>query len=351
MKIVFTGGGTGGSIMPLLSVAKKVKAIRPDVELYFIGPRDGTIEFELFEGEAISSRRVFCGKFRRYFSLKNVVDIFLIVLGFFQSIGIFLRMRPDVIIGSGGYVQVPVMWAGWVCGARIYIHQQDVRPSLSNILMLNVAKRITVSFEKSLARFPAHKTEWTGNPVRHIFTQPNPQRAFTGLNFDQNIPIILILGGGTGSTGLNSIVQQSLPKLIEQYQIIHCTGVGKRVAGIDHAHYRQFEFISDGIADYMAAAQVVVSRAGLSTLSELSTVSAVTLLVPLPDSHQEENALYFAEKNAAEVILQKDLSPGRFMNTLNVLATDVVRREQLSSSMGKMMKPDADSTIASLLIN
>lgn len=351
MRILFTGGGTAGSVSPLIALIEKIQGEHPDATMLFVGTRQGTPERAMVESIGIPYYWVGAGKLRRYFDVRNVLDIFATVGGFFQALVRMYRLKPDVIVGAGSYVQVPVMWAGWVYGARILVHQQDLVPSLSNILMLNLARTITVTFEKSLQRFPSSKTKWTGNPVRQDIASARAQRGRDQFNLTQDLPIVVITGGGTGAAGLNSIVQQSLPALVEHCQIVHITGAGKAVAGIEHPHYQQHTFVSDGMADLLAAATVVVSRAGLSSLSELSALQKPTILVPMPESHQEVNAAYFKEKQAAIVERQQDLSPSRLVDTITRVIGDAELQEQLSRHMAMMMHPNATALIAQEIIN
>lgn len=351
MKILFTGGGTAGSVMPLRALIEELKNIQPSAEVFFVGTRAGQPERVLVEPLGIRYRWVAAGKFRRYFDVRNMTDIFVTVFGFFQSLILMYRLKPDVIVGAGGYVQVPVMWAGWVFGARLLVHQQDIVPSLSNILMLNLARTITVTFEKSLQRFPSAKTKWTGNPVRREIIQADAKRGRDKFHLSADTPVLVIMGGGTGAAVLNGIVQQAVPALVERCQIVHCTGLGKSVAGIAHHRYQQHEFIGEYMADVLAAATLVISRAGLSSLSELCVLKKPSIVIPMPDSHQEVNAEYFRERSAALVIKQADLSPTKLVDTILSILGDQELREQLQRHIGAIMHANATTLITQEIIN
>jgi UDP-N-acetylglucosamine--N-acetylmuramyl-(pentapeptide) pyrophosphoryl-undecaprenol N-acetylglucosamine transferase len=345
MRIVLAGGGTAGSVMPLIAIAHELKQRDPGAEFLFIGSRQQQPERSLAGHYGLPYQPVYAGKLRRYVDVRNLTDFFVTVVGFFQSMGIMYRFRPDVIIGAGSYVQVPVMWAGWMYGATICIHQQDVQTSLSNIMVLNLAASISVSFPASLERFPSGKTQWTGNPVRPDLLEGRAEKARDRFGLSTDIPCILVIGGGTGAVSLNNIVQQTLPHLLESYQVVHITGKGKAVAGAQHPRYHQYEFVDAGMPDLLAAADILVSRSGMSAISEYAALGKVVILVPLPDSHQEKNAVYVAEKQAAIVIAQKDLSPSRLADTIRTVLADDVRRQQLSQHMRALMKPNATQVI------
>jgi len=351
MRVILAGGGTAGSVMPLLAIYTEIKIREPEANFLFIGTRKGKPEKVLLEGYNIGFTSIHGGKLRRYFDLRNLSDIFLIFVGFIQSIFIILKFKPDIVIGAGGFISVPIIWAAWVLRKKILIHQQDIKISLSNILTMNLASRITVTFEESLGDFPAAKTIWTGNPVRSDIIKGDREKAYQKFNLKHNFPLLLVMGGGTGSISLNNIVNQSLTKLVEFCQIIHLTGLGKRVSGIDNENYQQFEFLKDRIDEVMVAADIVISRAGLSTLTEFSTLGKSVILIPLPNSHQIKNADYFHQKKAVITIYQENLSPRILVDKVRELIEDKSLALLLSDNIRKAMKHNAVSIIAEEIIN
>lgn len=351
MKILLAGGGTAGSVSPLIAVYEYLKGVEQDAIFVFIGTKNGYPEKEMLRGTTMNFIPITAGKMRRYFDAKNIIDFFKIFIGFIQSLMIMFREKPDLVIGTGGYVQVPVIWAAWVKRIKILIHQQDISPSLSNILCLNLADKITVSFEKSLRDFPSQKTVWTGNPIKTDRLHGSPEAADQTYDLEKNAPVVLITGGGTGALGLNTIVNQSLPDLIKICQVVMLTGQGKKVKGIDHHRFKQFEFVKDGMNDLLARADLVISRAGLSTISELSALGKLSILVPMPNTHQEKNAVYLAEREAAIVINQLNLSPTRLVQKVEQALNDKNLSERMSQNMSKIMKKDAASQIGQEIIN
>ena len=239
-KILLTGGGTGGSVAPLLAVAEELNnPINPPAplckggkyEFLWLGTKYGpekemiaSTSFGAGEKAGIKFRAISGGKWRRYFSLKNFSDLIKIKIGFWQSLWIMIKWRPDLVISAGSFISVPVVWAAWVLRVPILIHQQDVQPGLANKLMAPLAKVVTVTFEKSLNDY-GKKAVWLGNPTRRSLEIPNPK--FQIQNLNNNLPVVLIVGGGTGAEAINDLVWQSLGELTKFCQIIHITGKNK----------------------------------------------------------------------------------------------------------------------------
>ncbi|MBU0597861.1 undecaprenyldiphospho-muramoylpentapeptide beta-N-acetylglucosaminyltransferase [Patescibacteria group bacterium] len=351
MNIIFTGGGTAGSVIPLLSIYSEIRNKELDASFLFIGTVKSEPEVSLLRGYSIKYTSIYCGKLRRYFDFKNVSDIFLTIIGFSQSLYKIYKFKADVVVGAGGYVSVPVIWAGWILRKKIIIHQQDIRPSLSNILTKNMADRITVTFERSLRDYPSVKTVWTGNPVRSDIMQGDKERAYQTLKLKKSLPVILVVGGGTGATSLNLIVNQALPEITKFSQVIHLTGKGKRINSTVSGNYQQHEFLNEEMGDALAVADIVISRAGLSAITEFSILSKPAILIPLPKSHQELNAEYYGDKKAAVIIKQKDLSPKILVSKLRDMLNDKQALSLLSSNISGIMKPDAAKKIADEIIN
>jgi len=349
MKIVLTGGGSGGSVAPLLAIAEELKKQKSEIEFLFIGTKRGEPEKEMIKNYHFKFCSIFSGKLRRYFSLKNFLDPFLILLGFFQSLFILACFRPEIIISSGGFVAVPLTLAGWFFKIPSLIHQQDIIPSLTNKILAPFAKKITVSFDKSLRDFAKNKTVFTGNPVREIIKKGDQERAIKKFNLEKNLPTLLVLGGGTGAQKINELISEILPELTKFCQIIHLTGKGKlKIENWElkiKERYHPYEFLITEIADAYAVADLVISRAGLNVLTELAILGKPTIIIPIPDSPQEANSRYFQERNAAIVLDQKTLDLEKFLNTIKDLINNPVKRKSLSENIEKIMPPQPGEKI------
>ena len=337
-KFIFlTGGGTGGSVVPLLAVAKEMS----EVDFLWLGTQAGP-EKQIVEKEGMKFQIIISGKWRRYFSLKNFIDIFKIIGSFFQSVWLILIKKPDLIMSVGSFVSVPVVWAGWLLGVKILIHQQDARPGLANTLMAPFAGVMTVTFEKSLADYK--KAVWTGNPIRIMNYELGIQNG--GKNA---LPSVLIVGGGTGAQAINDLIYKGLSELTKFCQIIHITGKGKG-KNIKSNNYQRFSFLdAKQMIEALRRSDVVVSRCGMGLLTELSYLGKPAILIPMPDSHQEDNAKIFANKNAAIVLNQKDLTPKKFIKEIKKILNDEVLRSMLRNNMKGVIKTDANKRIVKII--
>ncbi|PIT94041.1 undecaprenyldiphospho-muramoylpentapeptide beta-N-acetylglucosaminyltransferase [Candidatus Falkowbacteria bacterium CG10_big_fil_rev_8_21_14_0_10_43_11] len=349
MKILLTGGGTGGSVTPLLAVFDELRVTRDalcDFEYLWVGTKSGP-EKEMVAREGIEFKAIAAGKFRRYFSARNLIDPFFVIIGFFQSLVIILKFKPDWIITAGGFVSVPVFWVGWLTRKKMIVHQQDVRAGLANKLMAPLAKFVTVTFEKSLQDY-GPEAKWIGNPVRGKKLEVKSKKYF---NLAINMPVLLILGGGTGSAFINKLVLESLPQLTKICQIIHVTGKGKQPAlKKNYPNYYPYEFLNtEQMAEAYAAATIVVSRCGLATLSELSYFGKPAILIYLP-GHQEYNARVFEEYGAAIVLDQPALEKNFFIKKVKKLLADKKLQADLSKNISEVIKKGAAKELAKIIL-
>lgn len=348
MKVLFSGGGTLGPVTPLLAVAAEIRRRQPDTVLTWFGTKTGP-ERALVEAAGIKFVAIPSGKLRRYASGSNILDVFRIAAGCFAAFWLLLRDRPNVIVSAGGFVAVPVVWAGWLLRIPSHIHQMDVRPGLANRLCQPFARSISVSLEKSLADFPKKKTVWTGNPVRPELLTGSRAEAEKIFYLDAGVPTVLALGGGTGSSALNALVKGASHFTQRTCQIIHLSGKGKKDVHVA-IRYHQLEFLAADMRHALAAADVVVARAGMGSLTELAALGKPAIIVPIPKSHQEDNARYFAARGAAIFLDEPSLTPERLAAEIKSLLTDPDRLVKMSDAMLIMAKPDAAAALAERII-
>jgi len=368
VKILLTGGGTGGSVSPLLAVVEELTSPQPSpskgegairrgekYEFLWVGTKSGP-EREMVERTGIKFIAMPAGKLRRYFSLKNFLDPFKIIVAFFKSFFIILKWRPDLVMTAGSFVSVPVIWAAWILRVPILVHQQDARSGLANKLMAPFARVITITFSESLPVY-GKKAVWTGNPARRSREIPNSKSQIPNIfNLKKDLPIVLIVGGGTGAMEINKLVWESLDELTKFCQIVHVTGKGKEVSELSSeaselsSYYKSFEFLEhEKVMEIMKAADLVVSRAGLGFLTEISYLAKPAILIPIPSSHQEDNAQVFAKNEAAIVLDQKKLTNQDFTNKIKELLADDVLRNMLRNKVGEVMKKGANEEIARIV--
>ncbi len=352
MKIVFCGGSTGGALMPLFALKKSLEKKTP-CDFLLIGS-GSSMEKKLAADYGIDQKKIFSGKWRRYFSLWNLVDPWKVLLGICQSYVTLKTYRPDVIVSVGGFVAVPVFIAAQRLKIPCLMHQQDVKVGLANRICSRMATKITVTFEITLQSFQKEKTELTGNLVRPEILSGSKEKAYQSFGLTHDFPVLLITGGGSGALHLNEKITTSLPILLKRFQVIHLLGEKKdvklpRIAkGRDR--YHAMHFATDAMADILSCADIVVSRAGMSTLTELCFLKKVSLLIPLPRSHQEENARYFEEKKAALTYDEASFDPNFFSNMLMELFDNDNKKSSLQNNIGAIMMKGANERISDIII-
>ncbi|MEA2088319.1 MAG: UDP-N-acetylglucosamine--N-acetylmuramyl-(pentapeptide) pyrophosphoryl-undecaprenol N-acetylglucosamine transferase [Patescibacteria group bacterium] len=358
LKILLTGGGTMGSVMPLVAIMEQMKNDKANHCFLFIITKNGP-EKKFLEKKGVDVKPIFSGKFRRYFSFKNFIDPFLILIGFFLSFFIILKFKPDIILSAGSFVSVPVIFAGKILRVPILIHQMDVRKGLANKIMAPFADKITVGFEKSLNDYPKNKTVWTGNPVRkelritnYELRQPKAGQLLAEIknefNLIDNLPTLLVLGGGTGAMAINNLIKNNLEKLTEFCQIIHITGKNKSIKIAFNKKYHSFEFLQDTIKTY-AVSDAIVSRCGIGVLSELSAFKKPSILIPISDSHQEENADIFSRADAAIILNQKNITDDIFIETVKKILYNKDVKDRLSKNISEIFKADGTEKIIEII--
>lgn len=364
-KILLTGGGTGGSVSPLLAIVDTIK-LKPDlfadqeindISFLWVGTKNGP-EQQMVEREGVEFKSIASGKLRRYFSLKNFADFFRIMAGFFQSIKIIYKAKPDLVMSAGGFVSVPVVWAAWFLSVPVITHQQDVRPGLANKLMAPFAGVVTVTFEKSLKDY-GKKAVWIGNPVRSEFEniQVDTSTFKKDLGLSSDLPVVLVVGGGTGASEINTMVVEMSDLLKNYCQIILLSGkdklseVDKKKSKLnDNLHIYEF-FDVNKMIKALNSADLVVSRNGLSILTELSNLGKPSILIPIPNSHQEDNAKLVGDKKAAIILDQKVLSAEILENSIKDLLADKDMQKLLSENMSKVIKRGANAEMIGVIKN
>lgn len=355
MKILFTGGGTGGSITPLIAIYQELdtaEAKKP-FEFFWIGGKEG-IEKEIVGKYNIKYYPIACGKFRRYFSFKNFTDPFRVLAGFFQSLKILHKTKPDIIVVAGSYISVPVVWAARLSRVPVLVHQQDVQVGLANKIMSKRAKKITVSLEESLKKFPKNKAVFTGNPVRKEAFETQDKNYIKNKYKLEDLPTVLFIGGGTGAEQMNKAVAKHMEKILESANVFHITGKGKKIEPANNIkniqRYHQFEFVGGDLIAIINYVDLVVTRAGMSTLSELAVLGKPTIIVPIPKTHQEKNTNIFYRNNAAIVYGQKYLDDESFPEFIVQLLADKPKLANLSLNIQKMMPDDAAKRVSEIIM-
>jgi UDP-N-acetylglucosamine--N-acetylmuramyl-(pentapeptide) pyrophosphoryl-undecaprenol N-acetylglucosamine transferase len=369
MRVLISGGGTGGHIYPALAVAAHLRS-QYQAEILFLGSDDG-LETQLVPAAGLRLVTIKAGKVRRYVSWQTVKGVMRIPLGVMQAVEVVRRFRADVAFTSGGYVAVPAGMGAYLNRVPLLMHQQDVPPNLSNKQVAPVATRISVAFEDSLAFFPQQKTLLLGNPIRQEILdirQVGPMVARMRLGFVGEEPLLLVTGGSQGARHLNQVVCQALPELLKTTQVLQISGKdlynetlaqSERVlASQDEAlkqRYRLVPYLNEEMPAAIQAADLVLCRSGASTLSELATLSKPALLVPLPPaigkSPQEANAAMFQRKQAGQVMKDSELEPNILAERVKYIMTSPDLLASMREASGQLAQPDATQRIVDELLH
>ncbi len=310
-RIVLTGGGTAGHVTPHMSLIPRLMAAGYDI--HYIGTEKG-IEHELIARiPGITYHVVQSGKLRRYFSLQNFTDPFRVLGGAFASVGLMRRLRPDVCFSKGGFVSVPVVVGAWLARVPTVCHESDITPGLANRISSVFVDRVATTFAECAAAL-GKKAVMTGTPLRPELFAGSRAKGLAMAGFTGNRPVLLMTGGSLGAQSVNQCLRACLPQLLGHMDVMHLCGRGnldQSLAGL--AGYAQFEFLADEMADALAAADIVLSRAGSNTLSELLALAKPMLLVPYPLSasrgDQIRNAESYARRGLAHVLPQESMTP------------------------------------------
>ena len=361
MKIIFTGGGTGGHVYPLVAIAREIRRIYPknNLQLYYVGPKEdfGLI---LLRQEDIIIKNIISGKLRRYFSFQNFVDIlFKIPIGIIQSFFLLLFLQPDLVFSKGGSGSIAVTYSARLLRIPVFIHESDVVPGLSNQKTSKWAKKVFVSFLKT-EFFDQQKTTLTGNPIRKEILDGDKEKAGELFNLTFSRPIFLVMGGSQGAEAINDFILEILNDLLKSYEIIHITG-RMNEKGIEaeaqvvmqkdlERYYHPIGFLDEQkMSHAYKAADLIISRSGSGSIFEIAAVGKPSILIPLPNAagdHQSKNAYAYSQMGAAEVFEQENLSPNLFIEKIQLLFLHPEKLEQMHQVALAFAKPLAARAIA-----
>lgn len=352
MKILLAGGGTAGSVSPLLALVEHLRARGERHEFLFVGTTSGIPESEMAKETGIRFTHVVSAKLRRYISFHTLVSPFALLVGFFQSLWICLTFQPDVVVTAGGYVGVTVVWAAWLAGRPVVIHQPDYHVGLSLILTYRFATHITTVFQETATRFPQSSVHWIGNPIRQSFIQPSSEEARKTFSFGRNLPILLFVGGGTGAAWINRFVARHILELGQFANSIVITGTSRGEVPQEHASIRTYQWLDQQrMALAFSLASVVVTRGGIGVLSELAHLRKASIIVPLPRSPQEENAKIFERHSSAIVVQEGETAMSDLTHYIKRLVGNPGQRRLLGAALSKVLPDNAVEKLASIVMS
>lgn len=358
MRIVFTGGGTGGHFYPVIAIAEAIVELSREQhilapDLYYLAPTPFD-EKALFDN-GIEYRRVPAGKLRRYAAIQNITDLLKTGWGTCVALYKLFVIYPDVVVSKGGYVSVPVVTAARFLRIPIIIHESDAKPGRANLYAARFATKIAISFASAAKQFPPavqKKIARTGSPIRRALLRTDVEGADAFLHLDRSAPTVFIVGGSLGSKRINEAVLEALPGLVETANIIHQTGKANYDAVVAIAkveleksqyaqRYHPVNYLSElAMQQAASAASLIISRAGAGSIAEIGAWRKPAILIPIPESvshDQRTNAYAYAQSGAAEVLEEENLTP-------HVLLSEVQRILQDQNARDRMITAAATST-------
>jgi len=367
MRIVFTNGGTGGHIFPIIAVARQLKKIyggAEPLEMFFVGSDDGYRE--VLSEDGIAVKLIFTGKLRRYFSLWTVLDILKIPIGLIQSFWHLYALMPDVVFSKGGYGGLCPVFVAWLYRIPVLSHESDAVPGLANRIGAIFSKRLAVSFQSAERYFSKKKTALVGNPIRLKLVQSclsdNPgerEKAQSAFNIASQKPVIFILGGSQGAEKINQLVLSVLPDLLDKYEVIHQCGA-RNYAGVRGlirelpANYHLFPFLNEfQMASAYFLSDLVISRVGDGSIFEISSCAKPSILIPIPKSpsdNQRKNAFAYARAGATSVLEQDNITPHLLLSEISEILDNPAATQKMRENAKSFSRLEAADNIARALI-
>jgi UDP-N-acetylglucosamine--N-acetylmuramyl-(pentapeptide) pyrophosphoryl-undecaprenol N-acetylglucosamine transferase len=355
MRVVFTGGGTGGHVYPALTVADALRRAHPDVQLLYIGVR-GKIDAELVAREGIDFADVTAGPLRVGNPIGTARGLARLAAGAAEAFSLLGRFRPDVVFATGGYGSVGVGLAARLRRIPLLVFLPDVAAGFAVKTLARIANRIAVTVEPALAAMPPARTQLTGYPVRPAFfaAQRDVGRRHFGL--DPNLPVVLVTGGSTGASAINRVVADWSPKLLQTAQLFQISGridepwLTRTRAALPaelQGRYQLHAYLHDDMALALAAADVAVMRAGASTLGELPLTGLPAVLIPGEFSDQAINARFLESRGAAVMLPQSRLAD--LPAVVSGLLADEPGRRRMQDALASLSRPDAAEQLAALV--
>lgn len=347
-KIVLTGGGTAGHVTPNIALLPALR--EAGFEPYYMGSYEG-IEKKLIADFDVPYTGIATGKFRRYLDIKNLTDPFRVVKGFAEARKYLKELAPDVVFSKGGFVSVPVVRAAASLGIPCIIHESDMTPGLANKLCFPVASRVCCNFPETLQMLPEGKGVLTGSPIRSELKEGNKLAGLEMCGFTTQKPVIMVIGGSLGAAAVNKAVREALPRLLEDFQVVHLCGKDK----IDNLllttqGYKQFEYVKGELKDLFAMADLVISRAGANAICELLALHKPNILIPLPArssrGDQILNAKSFEAQGFSLVIDEDDLTTHLLVEKVTEL---FFTRQSYYDTMSRSGQLDSIETIVELI--
>lgn len=347
-KIIFTGGGTAGHVT--VNLALMPKFINEGWQVIYIGSENGIEKQLVATVDQVPYRSISTGKLRRYFDWNNLKDPFRVLKGMFQAYRIIKMEKPNVLFSKGGFVAVPVILGAWLNKVPVITHESDLTPGLANRISVPFVTKVCVTFPETKRYLRENKAAHVGAIIREELLCGKAERGLALCGFQEDKPVLLIMGGSLGARRINEAIRANLDQLKVQFQIVHICGKGNVVQALESNGYRQFEYVQEDLPDLLAMTDLVISRAGSNAIFEFLALRKPMLLIPLSRAasrgDQILNARSFENAGYAKVIEEENL-------TDDILFTSVQRlyenRSHFIEAMEREQKRDSISQVISLI--
>ena len=347
-KIVLTGGGTAGHVTPNIALIPTLQ--EKGYEVHYIGSYTG-IEKKLLEDMDIPYYGISSGKLRRYFDVKNFADPFRVVKGYTQAYNLLRKIKPDVVFSKGGFVSVPVVLAAKSRKIPTLIHESDMTPGLANKICIPCATKVCANFPETLNHLPAGKAVLTGTPIREELFTGNKEAGLKFCGFNDEKPVLLVIGGSLGSVVVNNAIRDSLTEILKDFQVIHLCGKGKKFDSLNgQPGYVQYEYIQKELCDLLSCASIVVSRAGANAICELLALNKPNILIPLSAASSRGDQILNAEsfrKQGYSYVLQEEELVGDTL--LKAIREVYDNKDKYINAMSESSSKESIKTIVRLI--
>jgi UDP-N-acetylglucosamine--N-acetylmuramyl-(pentapeptide) pyrophosphoryl-undecaprenol N-acetylglucosamine transferase len=350
MKIVVSGGGTGGHIYPALALIREIKSKDINSSFLYIGTENG-LEKDIVQRENIPFKSIHITGFKRKLSFDNVKTVARFLRGVRESKKMLKEYKADVVIGTGGYVCGPVVYAAAKLGIPCIVHEQNSIPGLTNKFLSRYVNKVAVCFEEARQFFPENKTVLTGNPRASEVLHFHGNHGLKKLGLHASTPTVLIFGGSRGARAINEAVLKVMSELRgKPYQILYVTGevhyeqVAREIELIGSPENVMIKPYLNNMPEILSGVSLAVTRAGATTLAELTVLGIPSILIPSPhvtNNHQEKNARSLSDHGAAELVLERDLTGTKLINMIDSIMKDKKKLDSMKTAAKELGLPDA----------
>lgn len=354
LRVLIAAGGTGGHVYPAIAIADALKALDSDIAVQFVGTKTH-MEWEAVPKAGYDIVSIWISGFHRRLTLKNLLFPLKLMTSLIQSFNLISSFEPDAIISCGGYVAGPVGWVASKRNVPIFIQEQNSFPGVTNRLLAKNAQKIFTAFKEADHYFPVGKTELAGNPTRKTLTEAKEADAYSHFDFDRQKLTLLVLGGSGGARTINEAMAENIDRLHDEFELQIIWQCGQRYydklnSEIDTGHYRNLRLVDflHHMPEAYAVADIVVSRAGALSCSELALTGNASILVPSPNvagNHQVKNAESMVAGHAA-VMLEDEKATQLLPKLVKQLIDDQQELKKMQQAALKMARPDAAKEIA-----